>query len=35
MLVDGAGHTVPVEIRTARINEFLDRTLGPVRPRRP
>ena len=29
-LVEGAGHVVPVEIRTPRIRDFLDRTLGPV-----
>ena len=34
LLVDGAGHLVPVEIRTPRINAFLDRTLGPVTPKR-
>jgi len=34
LLVDAAGHTVPVEIRTPRINAFLDRTLGPVVPKR-
>jgi hypothetical protein len=34
LLVDGAGHVVPVEVRTPRINAFLDRTLGPVVPRR-
>ena len=34
LLVDGAGHVVPVEIRTPRINAFLDRTLGPVAPKR-
>jgi pimeloyl-ACP methyl ester carboxylesterase len=30
VLVDGAGHVVPPEVRTPRINAFLDRTLGPV-----
>jgi serine/threonine protein kinase len=34
LLVDGAGHIVPAEIRTPRINAFLDRTLGPVTPKR-
>lgn len=34
LLVDGAGHVVPVEIRTPRINTFLDRVLGPVVPKR-
>jgi len=34
LLVDGAGHLVPVEIRTPRINAFLDRKLGPVTPKR-
>ncbi len=30
LLADGAGHLVPVDVRTPRINAFLDRTLGPV-----
>ena len=30
LLVEGAGHLVPAESRTAEINAFLDRTLGPV-----
>ena len=34
LLVEGAGHEVPAEIRTPRINAFLDSTLGPVTPRR-
>ena len=34
LLVDGAGHHVPADVRTPRINAFLDRTLGPVVPRR-
>jgi dienelactone hydrolase len=34
LLADGAGHRVPVDVRTPRINAFLDRTLGPVIPRR-
>ena len=34
LLVEGAGHVVPAETRTPKINEFLDRTLGPVVPRR-
>lgn len=33
LLVEGAGHVVPVEVRTPRINAFLDRTLGPVTPK--
>ena len=34
LLVEGAGHLVPAEARTPRINAFLDRTLGPVVPKR-
>ena len=34
LLADGAGHLVPVDVRTQRINAFLDRTLGPVVPKR-
>jgi formylglycine-generating enzyme required for sulfatase activity len=34
LLADGAGHLVPVDVRTPRINAFLDRTLGPVVPKR-
>jgi len=34
LLVEGAGHLVPAEIRTPRINTFLDRTLGPVTAKR-
>jgi eukaryotic-like serine/threonine-protein kinase len=34
LLVEGAGHVVPVEIRTPRINAFFDRALGPVTPKR-
>jgi hypothetical protein len=34
LLVDGAGHRVPADARTPRINAFLDRTLGPVTPKR-
>ena len=34
LLADGAGHLVPVDVRTPRINAFLDRTLGPVTPKR-
>jgi pimeloyl-ACP methyl ester carboxylesterase len=34
VLVEGAGHVVPVEMRTPRINAFLERTLGPIVPRR-
>ncbi len=33
VLIDGVGHHPPVEQRVAPINAFLDRTLGPVRPR--
>jgi serine/threonine protein kinase/formylglycine-generating enzyme required for sulfatase activity len=33
VLVDGAGHVVPLEARVPAINGFLDRTLGPVRGR--
>jgi len=31
VLVPGAGHIVPLEIRVPAINRFLDQTLGPVR----
>jgi formylglycine-generating enzyme required for sulfatase activity/pimeloyl-ACP methyl ester carboxylesterase len=31
VLIDGAGHVVPLEIRIPAINDFFDRTLGPVR----
>jgi formylglycine-generating enzyme required for sulfatase activity/pimeloyl-ACP methyl ester carboxylesterase len=31
VLVDGGGHIVPLEARIPAINDFLDRTLGPVR----
>ncbi len=34
LLVDGAGHIVPAEARVGPMNTFLDRTLGPVAPRR-
>ena len=30
VLVDGSGHVPPLEARVPAINEFLDRTLGPV-----
>ena len=30
VLVDGGGHVVPLEVRIPAINDFLDRTLGPV-----
>jgi pimeloyl-ACP methyl ester carboxylesterase len=30
VLVDGGGHVVPLEERIPAINDFLDRTLGPV-----
>lgn len=30
VLVDGGGHVVPLEDRISAINDFLDRTLGPV-----
>jgi len=30
VLIDGAGHIVPLEARIPAINDFLDRTLGPV-----
>jgi pimeloyl-ACP methyl ester carboxylesterase len=33
VLIDGGGHVVPLEDRIPAINGFLDRTLGPVRPR--
>jgi formylglycine-generating enzyme required for sulfatase activity len=33
VLVDGGGHVVPLEDRIPAINGFLDRVLGPVRPR--
>ena len=33
VLIDGGGHMVPLEDRIPAINGFLDRTLGPVRPR--
>ena len=33
VLVDGAGHLVPAEQRVPAMNDFLDRTLGPVVPR--
>lgn len=33
VLVEGAGHVVPLEARVPAINGFLDRTLGPVRSR--
>jgi eukaryotic-like serine/threonine-protein kinase len=33
VLIDGVGHNPPLEYRVAPINAFLDRTLGPVRPR--
>jgi pimeloyl-ACP methyl ester carboxylesterase len=31
VFIDGAGHHPPLELRAAPINDFLDRTLGPVR----
>jgi dienelactone hydrolase len=31
VLIEGAGHHPPLELRAAPINDFLDRTLGPVR----
>jgi pimeloyl-ACP methyl ester carboxylesterase len=31
VLVPGAGHTVPLEVRVPAINGFLDRWFGPVR----
>ena len=34
VVADAAGHHVPADVRTPRINAFLDRTLGPVVPRR-
>ena len=34
LVADAAGHHVPADVRTPRINAFLDRTLGPVVPRR-
>jgi formylglycine-generating enzyme required for sulfatase activity len=34
VLVDGAGHVPPLEARVPAINQWLDETLGPVRPRR-
>jgi pimeloyl-ACP methyl ester carboxylesterase len=34
VLLDGAGHIPPAEMRVQPINAFLDRTLGPVRMRR-
>ena len=33
VLIEGAGHIVPLEDRIPAINGFLDRTLGPVRGR--
>ncbi|MCH7475912.1 MAG: hypothetical protein IIA27_14770 [Gemmatimonadetes bacterium] len=33
VLVDGAGHVPPVEVRIPAINDFLDRTLGRVKTR--
>lgn len=33
VLVDGAGHVPPLEARVPAINQFLDRTLGPVKAR--
>ena len=33
VLVEGAGHVPPVEARIPAIAQFLDRILGPVRPR--
>jgi len=33
VLVDGAGHVVPLEARVPAINSFLDRTFGAVRSR--
>jgi pimeloyl-ACP methyl ester carboxylesterase len=33
VLLDGAGHHPPVEMRVQPINAFLDKTLGPVRRR--
>jgi dienelactone hydrolase len=33
LLIDGAGHRPPIEVRAPAINAFLDRTLGPTTPR--
>ncbi len=33
VLVNGAGHVPPVEVRIPAINDFLDRTLGRVKTR--
>ncbi|MGQ0702373.1 MAG: protein kinase domain-containing protein [Gemmatimonadales bacterium] len=33
VLIDGAGHLPPPEVRVAPINAFLDKTLGPVKSR--
>jgi pimeloyl-ACP methyl ester carboxylesterase len=30
VLLDGGGHVVPLETRIPAINDFLDRTLGPI-----
>ena len=34
VVVDGAGHVPPLEARVPAMNQWLDETLGPVRPRR-